>query len=108
MERITMTMGELRNFIARSSALGYMEAVKAYEPAADLVRETEICQWLRVMHIEQKKFKALVKNGTITVRRKGVARNSPAYYSKQEVVQALATAELSLIVRNNSFFNASL
>lgn len=79
-----------------------MEAVRAYEPTADWIRETEVKQWLKHMRVDYKKFKAMIEAGLINFKRKGTARNSPKYYSKKDIIQALATSEVANIMARNA------
>lgn len=93
-----MDIQELNSVIADFVQVGYMQAVKAYEPPQDLVRASEIKLWLKMMRIDIKRFNRLVSEGVIRARRKGVGRNSPLYYSKAEVKQALSMANIAGIV----------
>ncbi|WP_130893125.1 hypothetical protein [Paraprevotella xylaniphila] len=93
-----MDIQELNSVIADFVQVGYMQAVKAYEPPQDLVRASEIKLWLKMMRIDIKRFNRLVSEGVIRATRKGVGRNSPLYYSKAEVKQALSMANIAGIV----------
>lgn len=75
-----------------------MEAVKSYEPAQDLIRLREVKKWLKMMRIDLKRFNVLVESGIIKPLRKGTSRNSPLYYSKKEIKQALSLANVSGIL----------
>ena len=88
---------ELMRIMADAVQIGYMQAIKAYEPANDAIRCTKIKQWLKHMLIPQKHFDTLVKSGMITPFRKGTARNSPLFYSKSEIKKALTVAKLSTL-----------
>ena len=76
-----MDIQELNTVIADFVQVGYMQAVKAYEPPQDFVRVSEVKQWLKMMRIDIKRFNRLVSEGVIRVTRKGTGRNSPLYYS---------------------------
>ena len=54
---VTMPFDELCRLISDYSRAGYMEAVKAYEPASDNIRSTEMSAWLRIMQIDRRKFR---------------------------------------------------
>lgn len=74
--------------------IGFMEAIKAYEPTQDLIRAREVSSWLKIMRIDKKKFEALVKSGRIRPRTIGSAKNSPTYYSKKEIKSAITAAKI--------------
>lgn len=95
---VTMPFDELCRLISDYSQAGYMEAVKAYEPASDNIRSTEMSAWLRIMQIDRRKFRALVKSGAICPFRLGTGRNSPLYYSKAEVKSAINAAGIASVV----------
>nr|WP_302585209.1 hypothetical protein [Paraprevotella clara]DAV71971.1 MAG TPA: hypothetical protein [Caudoviricetes sp.] len=93
-----MDIQELNTVIADFVQVGYMQAVKAYEPPQDFVRVSEVKQWLKMMRIDIKRFNRLVSDGVIRATRKGTGRNSPLYYSKAEIKQALSMANIAGIV----------
>lgn len=74
--------------------VGFMEAMKAYEPVQDEVRLSKVKEWLRFMRFDTRKFNILVKQGAIKATRKGGGRNSPLYYSKADIKLAFANARL--------------
>lgn len=90
-----MQIEELSPIIQGAFQAGYMEAIKSYEPALDNVRGTEIRNWLKLIHVSQKKFNAFVRHGLIKPFRLGTKRNSPLYYSKAEIKKALLTVQVS-------------
>ena len=92
--KVTIEFSELNDSLQRFVQVGFMEAVKAYEPAQDRLRLKDVKAWLKMMLIDYKTFKALVDRGAIKARRTGTAKNSPLYYAKKEIKQALATADL--------------
>lgn len=93
-----MNIEDIQAIMIDSYQVGYMEAVKAYEPAQDIIRLTEVKKWLKMMRIDMGRFKALVKNEIIKPIRKGESRNSPLYYSKKEIKQAFSLANISGIL----------
>lgn len=95
---MNIDLNELNAVIADFVQVGFMEAVKAYEPAQDLVRASEVDGWLRMMKIDEKKFKSLCRKGIIQAVRKGTGRNSPLYYSKKEIKQALSMANIGWLL----------
>lgn len=95
-----MNIEELQSIMIDSYQVGYMEAVKSYEPSQDLIRLSEVKKWLKMMKIDLKKFNTLVNKDFIKPIRKGTSRNSPLYYSKKEIKQALSMSNVSgLIVK---------
>lgn len=84
-----MTFSDVSDLVADAVAMGYMTAVRAYEPVMDELRQSEVNAWLKFNGIELKKFKNLVDRGLIKARRKGESKNSPLYYSKTEIHKAL-------------------
>mgnify|MGYP001436691160 CR=1 FL=1 len=93
---------ELNAVIADFVQVGYMEAIKAYEPAQDLIRLSDVKKWLKMMKIDLKKFNVLVHKEIIKPVRKGEARNSPLYYSKKEIKQALSVSNINSIIIKDS------
>ena len=89
-----MNIEEIQSIMIDSYQVGYMEAVKAYEPAQDLIRLRDVKKWLRMMRIDWKRFNVLVNKELIKPIRKGESRNSPLYYSKAEIKQALSLAKV--------------
>ena len=103
--KITIELSELAAMIADFVQIGHMEAVKSYEPARDMVRKSELKPWLRMMNVDERRFDSIVKAGMVTPRRKGKSANSPIYYSKKEIKQALATDKVNAIVRGSQHDN---
>ena len=93
-----MNIEEIQSIMIDSYQVGYMEAIKAYEPAQDLIRQKDVKKWLNMMKIDFKRFNILVGNKLINPIRKGESRNSPLYYSKAEIKQALSLANVSGIM----------
>lgn len=93
-----MNLNELNGVIADFVQIGFMEAVKAYEPSKDLVRKAEVKGWLKMMLIDEKAFRYLEDNGFIKAFRKGSGKNSPLFYSKKEIKQAISMAKINNIM----------
>ena len=94
-----MDTQEIKSLMADAVQIGYMQAVKSYEPASDAIRATELKQWLKHMLISWAQFTKLEKAGLIKAFRKGKSTNSPLYYSKSEIKQALTTAKLAALAQ---------
>lgn len=90
-----MNIEEIQSIMIDSYQVGYMEAVKAYEPAQDFIRLREVKKWLKMMKIDLKRFNSLVSKELIKPIRKGESKNSPLYYSKTEIKQALSLVNVS-------------
>lgn len=91
---ITLPFDELCRIMSDFTQIGFMSAIKAYEPTQDLIRVREVKDWLKIMLIDEKKFNALVDNGKIKARRIGTGKNSPLYYSKKEIKSAITAAKI--------------
>ena len=96
--KVTMEFNELNNLLSRYVQVGFMEAVRMYEPAQDMIRLTEVKAWLKMALVDYKTFKALVGKGAIRARKAGDAKNSPLYYSKKEIQQALASVGVMRVI----------
>lgn len=92
---------ELRSLLADFVQIGFMEAVKAYEPSQDLVRKNEVRKWLKMMLISEKDFKKLLNSECIRPMRKGEGKNSPLYFSKKEIKQAICMMKINNVLINN-------
>lgn len=90
-----MKVDDIMPMLESAFQVGFMEAVKTYEPAQDNIRMTELKNWLKIMRIDKKRFYALVENGSIKPFRLGAGRNSPLYFSKQEIKKALTAADIA-------------
>ena len=101
MQELTIPYDIFCATMANCIRIGHMQAVKAYEPAADYIRETEVKEWLRMLGIEIKRFKALVEDGTIKKQRHGTSRNSPWFFSKADIVAKLVAADTHTAIINN-------
>ena len=102
---MNVSIEDIQSIMIDSYQVGYMEAVKAYEPAQDLIRLREVKKWLKMMRIDLKRFNVLVNKELIKPIRKGESRNSPLYYSKAEIKQALSLANVSGIIVRNAIQN---
>lgn len=88
-----MKAEDFTDMIIGAYQVGFMEAVRAYEPEQDLVRASAVKAWLKMMHIDAKKFDAMVNKGMVHPKRKGTGKNSPIYYSKADIKKAILTAK---------------
>lgn len=90
-----MQIVDIRSLMAEVWQVGYMEAVKAYEPVRDQIRKSEVGDWLALMKIDRRVFRKLEKCGLIRAHKLGEGKNSPLVYSKAEIKKALATRSAS-------------
>lgn len=95
-----ISIADLGGIISDFVRVGYNSAVRDYEPAQDLLRQSEVKKWLKFRKIEFKQFKSLVEKGLIHAR-KGYSANSPLYYSKAEIQKAMATMRINQLVTTN-------
>lgn len=86
-----MDMVDVKSLMMEVWQVGYMEAVRAYEPLRDEIRKRDINKWLDMMCVDKKVFKRLEKSGIIRTHKHGAGVNSPLVYSKTEIKKALAT-----------------
>ena len=93
-----MDMQEVNRMVADFVQVGFMQAVKMYEPPQDMVRQSEVRGWLRMACLDYKTFQRLAKAGAIRPFRKGKGKNSPLYYSKADIKQAFSAAHVAGIV----------
>lgn len=96
-----LTLDDIVSVVNKAVQIGYMQAVKAYEPTSDYIKKTELNAYLRLHTINKKNFDALVDNGYIVPRHKGKAQNSAIVYSKKEIQQALLSLKLGEISVNH-------
>lgn len=89
---------DLNRIIAEFVQIGYMQAVKVYDPIQDRVRKSEVRKWLRIANLDRGKFDRLVEAGLIKQFQIGEGKNSPIFYSKKEIKQAFSTASISEIL----------
>ncbi len=92
--KVVMEFSRLNRLLSEYVQVGFMGAVKAYEPAQDLIRKADVEKWLKMTYADRGMFKKLVKMGAIKPRRRGTAKNSPLCYSKAEIKRALAAVEV--------------
>ena len=93
-----MEMQELGRIVSDFVQVGWMQAVKMYEPSQDLVRLSEVKRWLRMACLDYRTFQRLVKSEVIKPFRQGDGKNSPLYYSKADIKQAFSAAGLAGLV----------
>lgn len=99
--KTALTIQEIGTIVSDFIQVGFMEAVKSYEPSKDTIRENELIGWCKMLGIDKKRIKALVEAGIIHKKRNGEGKNSPIIYSKKEIKCAIATAKLNGIIKSN-------
>lgn len=92
-----MNFSDIQSMIADSVQLGYMYAIKSFEPVTDMIKECELNAWCLSVGIDKKTVAKLIKRGSIKKQRTGTARNSPFVYSKSDIKQAMLSLSLSNI-----------
>lgn len=93
-----MNIEDLQSIMIDSYQVGYMEAIKSYEPSQDSIRLREVKKWLKMMKIDLKRFNILVQKILSNHFVKVKGKNSPLYFSKTEIKQALSVANVSRIL----------
>lgn len=92
---------ELYSVIEDLVQVGFMQAVKSYEPAQDRIRKTEVKKWLKMMRIDEKTFNKLCEKERIKPFRVGSGKNSPLFFSKKDIKQAVVSTKVVSILINN-------
>lgn len=92
---MNMTTDQLGAWMADFVQIGYMAAVKAYEPTSDELKAKDIEKWCKATFTDYGKLKKLIHAGYVKPHRKGECRNSPLYFSKAEIKQAIVQNRLS-------------
>lgn len=98
---MNITSEELGAIVSDFVQIGMLQAIKAIEPVGDHVRQSDVTLWLQLNSIDGKQFKQLKRNGKIKPFRLGTARNSPLYYSKAEIIEAMAYLRLNKLNVND-------
>lgn len=93
-----MDIQELNRMVADFVQVGFMQAVKVYDPPQDRVRKSEVKKWLRIANLDQSRFERLVEAGVIKPFRVGKGKNSPFFYSKKEIKQAFSMATIGEMI----------
>lgn len=93
-----MDIQELNSVIADFVQVGYMGAIKAYEPPQDLIRLCDVKKWLKMNKKDISKFNTLVRQEVIRPIRRGTGKNSPRFYSKEEIIRSLAMADIGRFI----------
>lgn len=99
-----MDIIDIGSIISDFVRVGYNAAVKDYDPPQDNLRQSEVKKWLKFRNIDFKTFKELEGKGLIHAR-KGVAANSPLFYSKVEIQKAFATMRLNRLMTTNELID---
>jgi len=97
---------DIRTLMTEVWQVGYMEAVKAYEPIRDEIRKSDIPDWLALMNVDKRTFRTLERCGLVKARKMNDGRNSPLVYSKVEIKKALATRTASRLYVNDITTNS--
>lgn len=92
---MTMTIEQIGEMMADFVQIGYMTAVRAYEPTSDELRIKDVEKWCRATFTDYEKLCRLIKAGVVAPHRRGESKNSPLFYSKAEIKQAIINARLS-------------
>lgn len=92
-----MSFSDIQSIVADSVQLGYMYAIKSFEPVTDTIKECELNAWCLSVGIDKRIVVKLIKHGSLKKRRTGTARNSPFVYSKSDIKQAMLSLSLSNI-----------
>lgn len=89
-----MTISAIQQLMQESFQVGYMQAMKTFEPSSCDIRETEVNSWLSAIGVSRDAWNRLKKTGLVQAFRKGNSPNSPLYYSKLDIKKALIAKDL--------------
>lgn len=91
---VGLKASDVKRLVMEAVSLGVMQAVKAYEPAADWVRKKDLLEWLKIVDADYSDFRRLEKAGLVRCKRSGDSERSPIVYSKVDVMEAFLTRKL--------------
>ena len=91
---VGLKASDVKRLVMEAVSLGVMQAVKAYEPAADWVRKKDLLEWLKIVGADYSDFRRLEKAGLVRCKRSGDSERSPIVYSKVDVMEAFLTRKL--------------
>lgn len=94
MQPLTIPYDAFCRAMSDCARIGFMQAIKAYEPEADYIKERDVKRWLCMLGIEKKKFDWMVGHDEIKKKRIGTSANSPWYYSKADIIQKMCIADI--------------
>lgn len=94
-----MTFTDIKQLITESVQVGYMYAIKSYEPTADMIRERELKKWCALNGIDGKTVNRMIAKGIIRKHRTGESKNSPVVFSKSEIKENILILSVSNINR---------
>ncbi len=95
---ITLKPKQIFEIAARYTQLGYMEAVRAYMPLEDYIKEKDVKRWFKVMNVPFSLFKSLTDSGEVECISKG--KSPKVYYSKVQIMEKIAAVDvMSMIER---------
>lgn len=83
---------------------GYMLATRSLEPSLDKVRRPEAIAWLRMYGFKAGTLDSFIEQGLVKPHRMGPAKNSPIYFSKAELQQAIITKRVASINNNQAYY----
>lgn len=92
---------QIQSIITDAVQIGYMEAIKAYEPYTDELKEKEAQRWCKATFGTWANIKSLMRAGLIKGHRRGDFKNCAIYYSKADIKKALLAQRLSQIIADD-------
>lgn len=96
-----ISIEQIQTLISDAVQTGYMEAVKAYEPTADELKEKDVNKWCKATFGNMARIKRLIRAGIIKGYRKGDYANCALYYSKSAIKKALMAQRLSQFIADD-------
>lgn len=98
---MTITLSQLKEIISEMTEVGYMRAVRHYEPHMDEVSRREVLGWFKILGLKPSCLDKMENEGLIKGKRKGAGTNSPKYYSKVKIKEALISLNINKYLFNN-------
>lgn len=95
-----ISLFQLKELISEMTEVGYMRAVRQYEPHMDEVSRREVLGWFKILGLEPSFLEKMESEGLVKGKRKGAGKNSPVYYSKVKVKEALASLKINTFLLN--------
>lgn len=95
-----ISLYQLKEIISEMTEVGYMRAIRQYEPTEDEITQREVIRWFKILGIEPSMLTRMENEGIVKGKRKGMGKNSPKYYSKVGIKEALASLKINKYLFN--------
>lgn len=89
---------QLKRLLKEAAAAGAQQAIEAIAPTEEKLTKNEVMRWLRRLGRPGTDVEEMEKEGLIKGERSGSCSNSPIYYSRCDVQQAMQALNLFPII----------